>query len=195
MGSFSGAENRRDVRVLEVGCGAGANIWFLAREGFSATGIDGSETAIRIARDRLTSEQLEADLRVLDALSIAETFGDRSFDAILDVACLQHNMLIDVRRLLSEFARTLRPGGRVFSMAVAAGSFGDGTGEPIEPGSFRNVTEGPARNLGVCHFFTLTELRELFQNFEEVKIEFSSRTLDERTNTYGHWVTQARKPQ
>lgn len=33
--NFYSIKNRLDVKVLEIGCGPGANIWFLAREGFS----------------------------------------------------------------------------------------------------------------------------------------------------------------
>src|ERR1700722_13214770 len=41
------AANRGDIKILEVGCGAGACIWYMAREGFCATGIDGSPSAIK----------------------------------------------------------------------------------------------------------------------------------------------------
>jgi len=33
-------EQRRKIRILEVGCGSGANLWMIAREGFEAHGID-----------------------------------------------------------------------------------------------------------------------------------------------------------
>ena len=32
--TFPDAEQRRESRALEVGCGPGANLWYLAREGF-----------------------------------------------------------------------------------------------------------------------------------------------------------------
>ena len=41
--NFYAAPNRKDIRILEVGCGTGANLWFLAKEGFNAFGIDGSQ--------------------------------------------------------------------------------------------------------------------------------------------------------
>jgi len=37
--------DRKRVSLLEIGCGPGANIWFMAREGFNVTGIDGSQIA------------------------------------------------------------------------------------------------------------------------------------------------------
>ena len=40
-----------EVRILEVGCGAGNNLWFAALEGFQVTGIDASETAIDLVFD------------------------------------------------------------------------------------------------------------------------------------------------
>src|SRR5580698_5080821 len=64
--SFFTAEDRSKVKLLEIGCGPGANVWFMAREGFSVCGIDGSATAIERATKRLATEGLMADLRVGD---------------------------------------------------------------------------------------------------------------------------------
>ena len=51
--SFYGVPDRKEVRLLEPGCGPGANIWFMAREGFTVSGIDGSATSIKQADERL----------------------------------------------------------------------------------------------------------------------------------------------
>src|SRR5262245_57036654 len=50
---FGQAPDRRSVRICELGCGAGNNVWFAAREGFTVAGIDGSASAIEHARQRL----------------------------------------------------------------------------------------------------------------------------------------------
>ena len=67
--TFPDAQKRRGLRALEVGCGPGANLWYLAREGFTIAGIDGSANAIDLARERLKAEGLRvsppgADLKV-----------------------------------------------------------------------------------------------------------------------------------
>ena len=39
-----------DTDVVEIGCGAGNNLWFAAREGFSVSGVDASPSAIHFAK-------------------------------------------------------------------------------------------------------------------------------------------------
>ena len=59
-------KDRAATRILEVGCGAGNNLWFAAREGFDVSGIDASEPVIDHARKWFDAEGLNADLRVAD---------------------------------------------------------------------------------------------------------------------------------
>ena len=40
-------EERRGIRMLDLGCGAGGNLFFLASEGFRAVGLDSSQEALR----------------------------------------------------------------------------------------------------------------------------------------------------
>ena len=49
---------------MEIGCGAGNNLWFAAREGFNVSGIDISHSAIEYAKERLLNDELAADLQV-----------------------------------------------------------------------------------------------------------------------------------
>jgi 2-polyprenyl-3-methyl-5-hydroxy-6-metoxy-1,4-benzoquinol methylase len=46
--NFYTVKDRSAITILEVGCGTGANLWYLAREGFSVYGIDGSNVAIEL---------------------------------------------------------------------------------------------------------------------------------------------------
>ena len=54
--NFYHADNRKNIKLLELGCGPGANLWFMSREGFTIYGIDASTTAIAQAEERLNSE-------------------------------------------------------------------------------------------------------------------------------------------
>lgn len=107
------ADRRRTIRILEVGCGSGANLWMIGREGFSAYGLDLSSEAIELCRRMLEAYGTTADLKVG---SMTDTgYPACFFDAVVDVFssyCLDnqgHSAFLD------EVARILKPGGRFFS--------------------------------------------------------------------------------
>jgi hypothetical protein len=79
-------------------------------------------------------------------------------------------------------------------MMVDADSYGYGTGRQVEPGTFVEVSAGPCTGVGLCHFFSLEEVRRLFSIFAEIRIERSLRSQDNMTHWYGHWVVEAVKP-
>lgn len=186
--NFYQSADRGSVRILELGCGPGANIWYLAREGFAAWGIDGSAYAVDQARVRLESEGLSAELRVGDFTQLLDSYQPGSFDAVVDVAAVQCNRAEAVARCIAQAAAVLKPGGRIFSMLVARGSWGDGLGEAVEPGTYVDIREGPLAGTGLCRFYALEELPELFAPFQDLVVEYSERSLAERKHVYRHWV-------
>ena len=77
------------IKILEVGCGAGVNIWYLTREGFNTYGIDGSKIGIAQAKEKLDRENLNSDLSVGDIIKLP--YQDDFFDCVIDNACLCAN--------------------------------------------------------------------------------------------------------
>jgi SAM-dependent methyltransferase len=192
---FYGAADRGAVKILELGCGPGANLWYLAREGFAAYGLDGSPTAVRKAGERLAAEGLRAELTVGDVTKLTDLYPAASFDGAIDVACLECNRLDAVAAALDAVAAVLRPGGHVFSMAIARGSWGDGLGEPVEPGTFTGIEEGPVAGKGVCHFFSRDEIDDHFgSRFTDLTVDSVTRTLDGGRRSLTHWLIEGAKP-
>lgn len=106
-------ERRRAIRVLEAGCGAGANLWMVAREGFETHGIDQSLEAVRLALKMTEAYQASATVTVADMTAIP--YPKQHFDVIFDVFssyCLDES---GFSRFLGEVKRLLRRGGRFFS--------------------------------------------------------------------------------
>lgn len=106
-------EDRKDIKILELGCGSGANLWMIAKEGFDAYGIDLSQSAIDLAQQMMDHWQTQATLvqGSIDDLP----FEDGEFDVIVDVFsanCLPEK---DFSVCLSEVYRCLKSGGRFFS--------------------------------------------------------------------------------
>jgi 2-polyprenyl-6-hydroxyphenyl methylase/3-demethylubiquinone-9 3-methyltransferase len=79
----------------------------LAERGAHVTGIDPASDAIDAARDHARAGKLRIayDVGVGEALP----YDDASFDAVVCVDVLEH--VADLHRVLSEIARTMRPGG------------------------------------------------------------------------------------
>ncbi len=191
---FYSVPDRAKVKILEIGSGPGANIWYMAREGFAVYGIDGSKSAIVKAKERLQEEGLKACLQVGDVMQLSSFYPPPLyFDAVVDVACIQHNKMQAIQTILDQVFAVLKSGGRVFSMMVASGSWGDGLGKEIEPGTFVDIREGPLQGMGLCHFFSLKEVQRLFGRFSEVQIENSSRSFSSRCHWYKHWVVEGVK--
>src|SRR5689334_7521108 len=84
--NFFSVPDRKQVKILEIGCGTGPNLWFLAREGFTVAGIDGSRVALEEAQRYLSREGLSAQLDRGDVTALP--YIDQSFDAVIDLECL-----------------------------------------------------------------------------------------------------------
>ena len=99
--------------VLDIGCGFGKNSRLLERLGVRAHGIDVAKSAI----DRCKQWMRHPD-RFMSASLDALPHDDAMFDAVLDVGCL-HCLPPELRVAgISEIARTLKPGGWLFSRVL-----------------------------------------------------------------------------
>jgi len=64
MKYFGNIEDKSSIKVLEIGCGSGNNLHFLASEGFDVEGFDLSESAIEFALARFEKDKLDCSLNV-----------------------------------------------------------------------------------------------------------------------------------
>jgi SAM-dependent methyltransferase len=113
-------EQRRSVRVLEAGCGSGANLWMIAREGFDAHGIELSAAGIQLCERMLSHWEAAATVKAGDMTAVP--YPDRTFDAVVDVFssyCLDER---GFALFLDEVKRLLRPRGRFFSYTPSKAS-------------------------------------------------------------------------
>jgi SAM-dependent methyltransferase len=98
-------EPGKNRRVLDAGCGTGANLTFLARYG-RPVGIDLSAEALKFARCRKPDAMARGTVGALP-------FADGSFDLITSFEVIYHLAVEDDRRAVEELARVARPGGWV----------------------------------------------------------------------------------
>lgn len=114
--------DRAPGSVLDLGCGEGGDVLWLAARGWQATGIDISDVAVGRARARAAAEGLEASF--IDA-DLTDWSTDQRFDLIV-TSFLQSYADFDRLPLLAAALDLLKPGGELISVAHAgAPSFAD----------------------------------------------------------------------
>lgn len=186
--------DRAKTRILDAGCGTGAISWYLAREGYTVYAFDGSETAIVKAEKRIKDEGLCVKFCVLDAANTK--FEDNYFDGIIDSAMIYANRVDNIKMILSECYRVLKPNGKFFSTGLFKTKMtGFGTGQELEKGTYREVTEGALAHRGTVHFFEYEELNELWNSagFKNIKIDSLERTDNGGLNSVSYYMVSCEK--
>ncbi|MDD5249248.1 MAG: class I SAM-dependent methyltransferase [Rhodocyclaceae bacterium] len=190
--NFYHHQDRDQIKILEVGCGPGANLWFMAREGFSVYGIDGSQAAISQALERLGLEcpgwlgQLHCgDIRNLP-------FADGMFDAVIDNEAVYCNDYDTSKAIYFEMARVTKAGGKFYSRTFASESWGDQTGKAVGHNAWV-AADGPLANKGFSRFTKREELPDLIQGFNITEVELLMRTYNNEANQIREWLVIGEK--
>jgi len=159
-------------RVLDLGCGSGRHVVYLAQQGFRMTGLDNSPTALSMSREWAVAEGLAAGLVRAD-MRVPLPVPSAAFDALVSTQVIHHALLATVRRTAAEIGRVVRPGGMLY-VTVPLEPDPEDEFEAIEAGTLVPVT-GSERGLP-HHFFTPDELRSILPAFRFLE----ERILGER---------------
>lgn len=170
------AEELRRVHFLEMGCGAGPNMLWLAQRGITVSGVDISPVSLQLARQNLERGGYGDRLDKLIECSVSSVpFQDESLDGIIEACVFQHLAKTDRECAFREVRRLLKPGGlfvgymldtghTVFQMKQAE-QLGDDRGTLI-------LADGKSKiyltNLGLCHFYSREEIVHLMEGFTVV---------------------------
>ncbi len=158
---------RTRLRILEVGCGTGNNLWFFAAEGHEVHGLDISPSALTLARRHLVSHGFQPELAISDLTTLP--FADAAFDLTLERACLSCIASSQQPQTIAELHRVLKPGGVHLSFSLYGMSHPDKhAGEEIEPGTFARFKSGRLARSGQVTFFDDDRIRRLFASFQSV---------------------------
>ena len=167
---------KKNSKVLEIGSGTGANLWFLQKEELEVSGIDSSKTGIEESLKKLgVKGQSPPDLHIGNFSSLP--WETESFDLVVDVFALYANILPEIHKTVKEIVRVLKPGGFFFTKVWGVKTQGYGTGKKLEENTYSDISSGPCKDMGVSHFFNEKELKLYFKPLKLQKTtEINRRT-------------------
>jgi len=174
--NFYKVPDRGEVKILDIGCGTGAGAWYIAREGFSTWGIDGSKTAIERAKERFRKDNLEGIFEIGDFVKL--NYPDGFFDCVVDICSIQHNRKESIKRILKEIRRILKPEGKIFTMLI---------NKKTKLVDQTNPFEGK----GFTYFFDKKKILDLFSGFQDLRVEKSEIT--DQGNLISHFIVMGQK--
>lgn len=100
----------RDKTVLEVGCGSGHTLEYLARQGARPLyGVDLSEKQIETARNVVAAYDVTVHLKVAAMEDMMPGLPENHFDLVLSMYAL--GWTVDLNRTLDNVHKALKPGG------------------------------------------------------------------------------------
>lgn len=187
-------KKRSKIKILELGCGPGANIWYLSREGFDVYGMDGSAIAIKKAKTRLKKENLKAKLILGDITNLP--FKDNFFDLVFDVECLYSNSLSETKKILKEAYRVLSPKGLFYSKTFSNKISGLKGAKKIrgERNTYSSILKGPLRKeYKIIRLTTKIDIKKVYSIFKNLKWDSVLRTDDNRKKLIGEWIITGTK--
>jgi 2-polyprenyl-3-methyl-5-hydroxy-6-metoxy-1,4-benzoquinol methylase len=108
----------KSTKIIELGCGAGNYVAYLANKGYEVTGVDISSKAIDIAQNSAKEKGVSCKYFVCDVLSNLTEITD-NYDFVYDWELLHHIFPEDREKYINNVYRLLKTEGMYFSVSFS----------------------------------------------------------------------------
>lgn len=155
--------------ALDIACGTGNYSIYLAENGFKVTGIDLSEKALEIAREKSASKKLEIRFLKANVLKLDEVLREE-FSFILDYSLFHHVPFEESDAYAEQLYKRLERNGKLLLVCYS------------EKDSPAKITIGKYDNQ--MHYRSAGEIRESFKQFFE--LSYTESRLGKKLQHYAH---------
>jgi SAM-dependent methyltransferase len=166
------------LHFLEMGCGAGPNLIWLADKNVKISGVDVSPVALKLARENIQRHGLENRLENLLEGSVTKiNLPGESFDGIIESCVFQHLDAEERKATFNEVHRLLKPGGVFIGHMLSDAHTVYKTNQENElshdPGTLQlsdpnDTSKLHLTNIGLSHFFRRSDFDDLLSNFSVI---------------------------
>jgi len=183
---------RKQIRVLELGCGAGANIPFFLGQGFKYYGIEGSNTIINKLKESFP--KIENNLLAGDFTKQIQF--EEKFDLVVDRASLTHNNTDGIKNCLELVYDKMEKNSMYIGIDWYSTEHYNYSNfvKKLDMYSRTEYSKGQFANVGTVHFTNKSHLLKLFKKFEILVLEHKVVTKEiPKKNKFATWNFVARK--
>ncbi|NQU35270.1 MAG: class I SAM-dependent methyltransferase [Bacteroidetes bacterium] len=190
---YSRPKEPNKCNLLELGCGAGANIEFFKWLGVNYFALEGSLTMVKMLCEKFSD--FSKTIKVADFTK--QIPFNENFDIVVDRASLTHNDTQSIRRTLSLIKDYMKPGASFVGIDWFSTNHSDFIkGNHLEDGfTCSNFTSGQFAGVGNVHFSNKEHILDLFEDFE-VKIleeKVVSKSIPNDSHIFASWNIYAVK--
>jgi 2-polyprenyl-6-hydroxyphenyl methylase/3-demethylubiquinone-9 3-methyltransferase len=174
----SWANLRSDDVVLDVGCGNGHHLFFLAPLIARGIGIDFSNNMIEAAQNALTNSLYTEKLQFQrDNARELKTIADESINVVICIGSFEH--LLEKQKVIRQFQRVLKPEGRLVLMTPH--------GDYLWYRFFAPLFKLQTRHLSTDLFLSGGQLKEKLEEGKFSNINIGYWTFIPRGDMSGFW--------
>ena len=191
---YPGNQNEQ-YKILDFGCGTGANTWFFAKKGFTCYAFDCSETAIKKADQKLSLEPVTGTIHFSVADGGELAYEDNFFDCVVDNFCIYINTLERIEHIYHDLFRMIKPGGYLYTTMFTTRTTGYQSGTELEKNTYENITEGPLSGRGLALFYeSPEEITGILSKAGFSDIVIDTTLYTDRGNTVEYYMVSCVKP-
>lgn len=193
---FRNFNRNGEDKILDLGCGAGRHVYFMASENIDTYGVDISADGIEHTKKLLKENGLSVDLKVAGADNIP--YEDNYFNGIISYGVLYYCNINEIENAAKEIFRVLKPNGKALIVVRNTKDYRYGKGKEIEKNTFLIEEEDKNKcsfneNGMIMHFFEEDEVKKLFGDFSYVFIDEIVETHENKKFCDSNFVIQLMK--
>ena len=161
----------KELKVLELGCGAGANIPFFKQLGVDYHAVEGSEAIVKNFWSRFP--ELKSKIKIGDFTNAIP--WEYPFDLVIDRSALTLNSTSAICNCINSIYKSLSVDAYGYYIgidwfSVNHSAYREG-GQEVDKYTRTNYIKGQFANVGRVHFSDADHIKELFADFELLALE------------------------
>ncbi|MBZ7964840.1 class I SAM-dependent methyltransferase [Campylobacter sp. 2457A] len=164
---------KKNDQILDLGCGGGRHVKFLAENDFNAYGVDYSANGIKATQELLDLYKLKAELKIASVDDIP--YEDEKFDGVICYGVLYYNSKEVIEKAAKEIYRVLKKDGIAYMVVRNTNDYRYLNNEKISKYEVfideKDALKSASKENGMkMYFFDKDEVRRIFCDFGQIEI-------------------------